>query len=126
MCTILLSINPEYVERIMCGQKKYEFRKNVCKRKVDKIIIYSTSPIMKVVGEAEVEDILIDEPSKIWDITKEESGIDQDFFEEYYRDRKQAVAYKLNHIVKYSHPKLLMDYGITAAPQSFCYIKSNS
>lgn len=28
-----------------------EFRKIECKRKVDKIIIYSTSPIMKVVGK---------------------------------------------------------------------------
>lgn len=123
MCTILLSINPEYVGRIMCGVKKYEFRKNLCKRKVDKIIIYSTSPVMKVVGEAEVEDILVDEPGKIWDITKNDSGIDQRFFDEYYDGRKQAVAYKLSHIVKYENPKMLIDYGISVAPQSFCYIE---
>ncbi len=122
MCAILLSINPEYVERIMCGEKKYEFRKNLCKRKVDKIIIYSTSPVMKVVGEATVEDILVDKPEKIWDITKEESGINLEFFEEYYDGRKQAVAYKLNHVVEYEEPKLLKDYGISAAPQSFCYL----
>ena len=122
MCVILLSINPEYVGRIMCGEKKYEYRKNLCKRKVDKIIIYSTSPVMKVVGEAEVEDVLVDEPGKIWDITKNDSGIDQGFFNEYYDGRKQAVAYKLSHIVKYENPKMLKDYGISVAPQSFCYI----
>ncbi len=32
MCTILLSINPKYVGRIMRGEKRYEFRKNICKR----------------------------------------------------------------------------------------------
>lgn len=122
MCAILLSINPEYVGRIMCGEKKYEFRKNICKKEVDKIIIYSTSPVMKVVGEADVEDILVDEPEKIWNITKEASGVEQAFFDKYYEGRKQAVAYKLNNIVEYEKPKLLKDYGINAAPQSFCYL----
>lgn len=122
MCTILLSINPQYVGRIMRGEKRYEFRKSLCKRKVEKIVIYSTSPVMKVVGEAEVEDVLVDEPQKIWDITKEYSGVEQDFFDEYYDGRKQAVAYKLRHIVEYDVPKALSDYGINAAPQSFCYL----
>ena len=52
MCKILLSINPEHVENIFNGNKKYEYRKIKCKEKVDKIIIYSTAPIMQVVGEA--------------------------------------------------------------------------
>ena len=47
MCSILLSINPEYAEKIMDGSKKFEFRKRKCKRRVDKIIIYSTSPVKK-------------------------------------------------------------------------------
>ena len=81
MCAILLSINPQYVERIMCGEKKFEFRKNVCKRNVDKIVIYSTSPVMKVVGEAEVEEVLVDEPQKIWNVTEEYSGVEREFFD---------------------------------------------
>lgn len=125
MCEILLSIKPEYVNRIMCGQKKYEFRKRQCKQNVDKIVIYSTSPIMKVIGEAQVEKVLVDKPEKIWDITKEESGIEREFFDEYYCGRNQAVAYKLKHIVRYSQPKSLTDYGITTAPQSFCYLPPN-
>lgn len=55
MCKILLSINPNHVENIFNGTKKYEFRKVECKKPVDKIIIYSTSPIKKVVGEALVK-----------------------------------------------------------------------
>lgn len=66
MCAILLSINPNHVENILNGTKKYEFRKKACKRQIDKILIYCTTPIMKVVGEAEVEDILIDNPEVIW------------------------------------------------------------
>ena len=122
MCAILLSINPQYVERIMCGEKKFEFRKNVCKRNVDKIVIYSTSPVMKVVGEAEVEEVLVDEPQKIWNVTEEYSGVEREFFDEYYEGREQAVAYKLKSVVEYDKPKMLNEYGIKSATQSFCYL----
>lgn len=123
MCAILLSINPNHVENILNGTKRYEFRKKACKRHVDKILIYSTNPIMRVVGEAEVEDVLIDNPEMIWKKTEEKSGIDKTFFDQYYEDRDQAVAYKLKNVIKYSEPKELKEYGISSAPQSFQYIE---
>lgn len=122
MCSILLSINPSHVENIMNGIKIYEFRKKACKRHVDKIIIYSTTPVMKVVGEADVDEVLIDKPSEIWKITRKKSGIDKTFFDDYFEDRDQAVAYKLKNITKYSEPKELIELGIKNAPQSFQYI----
>ena len=122
MCSILLSINPNHVENILSGKKKYEFRKKACKRHVDKIIIYSTTPVMKVVGEAQVEDVLIKSPSEIWEITNKQSGIDKSFFDEYFENREEAVAYKLANVVKYKIPRDLKEYGVNAAPQSFQYI----
>lgn len=122
MCAILLAINPQYVERIMNGDKIYEFRKTRCKKKVDKVVIYSTSPVMKVVGEADVADILVDDPRNIWEITEKKSGIEKEFFDMYYAGKNQAIAYKLNHIVRYDVPKDLCEYGIKTAPQSFCYM----
>ena len=110
MCSILLSINPQYVESILNGTKEYEFRKTVCKKHIDKIIIYSTSPIMKVVGEAEVDDILIGDPEMIWQLTKKKSGIDKIFFDEYYKNKTEAVAYKLKNVIKFDSPKTLNDY----------------
>ena len=107
----------------MNGSKQYEFRKRICRRKVDKILIYSTKPIMKVVGEAEVEDILIDEPEKIWEKTKKKSGIDKNFFDEYYLGKSFAVAFKLKNVIKYNNPKELSEYGILNAPQSFQYLQ---
>ena len=36
----ILSIRPEYVDRILSGEKKYEFRKRIFKREdVDTIVI---------------------------------------------------------------------------------------
>lgn len=123
MCSILLSINPSHVENILNGTKLYEFRKKACKRHVDKILIYSTTPIMKVVGEAEVEDVLVDNPETIWKKTKTKSGIDKKFFDQYYANREQAVAYKLKNVIRYGEPKELKEYGVISAPQSFQYIE---
>lgn len=123
MCAILLSINPNHVVNILNGTKKYEFRKKPCKRQIDKILIYSTNPIMKVVGEADVEDILIDVPEIIWNKTKEMSGINKLFFDQYYQNRNIAVAYKLKNVKKYKEPKNLKDFGINTAPQSFQYVE---
>ena len=125
MCAILLSINPNHVENILNGTKLYEFRKKACKRHVDKILIYSTNPVMRVVGEAEVEDVLIDNPEIIWMKTGKKSGINKTFFDKYYENREQAVAYKLKNVIKYSNPKKLKDYGISSAPQSFQYVEES-
>ena len=123
MYNMLISIKPEHIENIFNGSKKYEYRKIRCKQDIDKIIIYSTYPIMKVVGEAKVEKILVDSPDRIWEKTKKYSGIDLNFYQKYFKDRSKAIAYKLTNIKKYDSPKELSSYGIKAAPQSFVYIQ---
>ncbi len=122
MCQMLLSIKPQYVEDILSGKKKYEFRKVRCKQDVGKIIIYATAPIKKIVAEAEVEEILEGSISDIWNITRNFSGISYSFFKQYFKGKDRAIAYKLKNIVEYEHPRTLSDYGLSIAPQSFVYI----
>ena len=63
-----------------------------------------------------------DYPEKIWDLTSIFSGISQEFFEEYYKHKDMAVAYKLGEVKKYKIPKTLKEFGVNCAPQSFVYI----
>jgi len=122
MCSVLLSIHPEHVNNIFIGKKKYEYRKVCCKSNIDRIFIYSTNPVKKVVGEAEVTDVIIGQPNSVWEETKELSGINKEFFDEYYYCSKKAVAFQLGKIIKYDTPKSLEQFGIQNAPQSFIYI----
>lgn len=122
MYQILISIKPEFVKRIMAGEKKFEFRKVECRRTVEKIIIYSTAPVMQVVGEAEVDDILVDIPQFLWEKTSENAGITKEFYDKYYENIHKAIAYKLKNIVEYEKPLKLDDFGVSNAPQSFLYI----
>lgn len=123
MCEILLSINPEHVENIFNGKKEYEYRKTKCRRDIDKIIIYSTNPVKMVVGEATVQSVLQATPNKIWEMTGKKAGIDKEFFDKYYENHGQAVAYHLVNVIKYVKPKQLSEYGLKSAPQSFAYMR---
>ncbi len=123
MCNILMSIKPQYVEKILSGNKKYEYRKNRAKRNdIDKIIIYSTAPIMKVVAEVDIEEIIESTPDILWKKTKLESGITEEFFYKYYKNKTTAVAYKLGNIKIYDKPKSLNDIEVKNVPQSFIYL----
>ena len=45
------------------------------------MLIYATAPIMQVVGEADIREVLVDDPEEIWNRTNEFSGITKDFFD---------------------------------------------
>lgn len=122
MCKLLMSINPEHVTNILDGIKKYEFRKTRCKEGIDSIVIYSTAPIMKIVAEVEVTEIIEGTPQKVWQRTSYAAGIDKVFFDEYYYGKENAVAYALGRIKKYNKPLQLSDFGIKFAPQSYIYV----
>lgn len=123
MADILLSIKPEFVEKIFLSEKKYEFRKIIPNRKVDKIVIYVTRPICRVVGEVFVSSIISGTPQDVWKKTEKYAGIGWEFFYSYFKGCEIAYAYKLGMVHKYYKPQMLSDIGIYMAPQNFLYLK---
>lgn len=122
MSKILFSIKPEYVKEILSGRKKYEYRKIKPKNRVDAIIIYSSAPVMKIVAEVEVEEIIVDEPNKVWEKTKNGFGTNKKLYDEYFKNKNIAVAYKLGEVKVYETPKKLTELGLNHAPQSYVYL----
>lgn len=122
MCQMLLSINPEYVGRILRGEKEYEYRKFRCRSDVNKIVIYATAPQKQVVAEAEISEIIEDNILSVWRQTKERSGVSYPFFRKYYKGKKTAIAYRLKNLTVYDTPMTLHEIGVAKAPQSYCYL----
>lgn len=87
------------------------------------MIIYSTSPIKKVVTKAKIVKVIALSHRKLWKETSAYSGIQKEFFDDYFKDRKIAYAYMLGKITPFNKSKALKDYGISYAPQSFIYVK---
>ncbi|MBC3962322.1 ASCH domain-containing protein [Pseudomonas simiae] len=124
---VLLSIKPEYANKILSGEKKFEFRKvSFTNSEIKTVVIYATKPIGKVVGEFEVLKIYSDSPTNIWKRTKRYAGIDKKYFDSYYEGKSLAVAIAVGAVQEYENPKNLSDIGMgISPPQSFCYIKAN-
>lgn len=105
---------------IKAGRKRFEFRKTIFKDKVEKVYIYASSPVSKVVGEFEPVDILSGTPTEIWKKTKNHSGITEQFYNEYFAGKPIAYAIVIQNLRIYDAPKVLP----FRAPQSFRYIDS--
>ena len=121
----MLSIKPEYVDRILSGEKTYEFRRRIFKRtEVDTIVIYATSPQCKVVGEVKIDGIKTADPESIWLQTGKEGGISKERFMDYFDGRDVAYAIKLGKVKRFVRPRPLSysEPQVHSAPQSFVYI----
>lgn len=125
MKNIILSIKPEFVEKILSGEKKYEYRKKVCKEDVEKIYIYATAPIKMVVGEVEVIGKKRLNKEKLWEKTQKQSGITKEFYDKYFVNCEEGSVYCLGKIIKYEKGKLLQEFGVKVPPQSFVYYKDS-
>ena len=119
----ILSLKPEFVEKIFSGEKQYEYRKVLFKQKVDTVYIYASRPISKIVGEFKIAEIICDTPTNIWKQTKGHSGVTKSFFQKYYDGKDKGVALKIKECKKYE--KTVEPTAIIAnfkVPQSFIYV----
>jgi predicted transcriptional regulator len=123
---VLLSIKPQYAEKIFAGSKRYEFRKTMYKNpEVNTVVVYATRPVGKVIGEFSVSDVHCDSPKRLWQKTKDYSGITENFFQEYFAKRKVGFAIEVGIARRYPTPLDLADVSPNGfAPQSFAYLPS--
>lgn len=121
---ILLSVKPEFANKIFIGEKRYEFRKHTFKQhNVEKMYIYSTAPIKKVIGVVDLENIVMGTPKALWDKCYKTSGISKHDFFEYFKNTYIGYAFEMTNIKKFTppiDPYLDPDFR---PPQSFMYIK---
>ncbi|MEL4360729.1 hypothetical protein AYI83_12660 [Shewanella algae] len=124
----LLSIKPEFVAKIISGEKLFEYRKSIFKRPgVKSVVIYSTMPEGKIVGEFMIGEILAKNPTDLWEETKSSSGINKKFFDEYFNECSVAYAIQIKDFKRYETPidPYKKERGFKA-PQSFKYLDSSS
>lgn len=126
MKKILLSIKPCFVEKILNGSKKFEYRKRIPKdASISQVLIYSSHPVRKVVAEFTIDGYLTDSPDKIWGKTHRNGGIDYVTFNNYYRNKSIGYAYRIKNVKAFSKGKSLFEYGLKCAPQDFCYVEDD-
>ena len=124
---ILLSIKPEYSEKILSGEKKFEFRKRKPKEPVEKVFIYESYPSKNIVGWFTIKDILTGSPDKIWEKCKNHGGIGKKNYFEYCNNQKTIHALEIDNFYQFESPinpfKMISNFK---PPQNFLYLENST
>ena len=121
---VLLSVKPKYAEEIISGRKKYEFRKSIFKREdIEKMYIYSSSPVKKIIATVDIDGILSDSPQKLWEKCHDDAGISEPEFFNYFKNSDVGYAIKISNVQEFPIP--IDPYHLNEdfrPPQSFYYL----
>lgn len=121
---VLLSIKPKYADLILAGSKRVEFRRSWAVQAVSVIVLYSSSPIQKIVGMVEVEEVIFSSPSALWKIcTENGGGLTRKELRSYFSGKSKGVAVMLGKVflpAKQVEPTDVISNFIP--PQSFRYL----
>ena len=121
----ILSIKPGYVEAILEGSKKYEFRKKRFKKDVKEILVYATKPVGKIVCKFHVGKIIEDKPENLWESLKDFSGLKKREFFTYFSGQDKGIAIEIKNVEEFPEPinpeKLFPNFR---PPQSWFYLTS--
>lgn len=121
---VLISVHPKYVSKIMNGTKKVEFRRVWAAQKVTHLVIYSTSPEMKVKATVEIERVLTGGKTALWEVAKEYGGgLTRNELRTYFDGVSKGHAILLSEIKQLKESLSLAEVipGMRA-PQSYVYL----
>ena len=120
---VLLSIKPEFAEKIFNGTKKFEFRRSIFKNlHVKTVVVYASSPTQRVIGEFKIDGILCDGINNLWLRTQKYAGINKKYFFDYFSNKQQGYAIAIKETRIYRKPLALKENFNMLPPQSFSYL----
>ncbi|MBW4505340.1 MAG: ASCH domain-containing protein [Scytonematopsis contorta HA4267-MV1] len=134
---LLLSIKPEYADKIFSGNKTVELRRVRTRLNTgDLVLVYVSSPKKALVGKFEVESISqikLEESendlNQFWHQVKDKAGVTSKEFESYYEGASMVVGIFLKNVERFSMPinlELLREkFPKFYPPQSYRYLKES-
>ncbi len=128
---VLISIQQDYVSKILNGKKTIELRKKPFPANGGvRIWIYSTSPTSAIEATAFVTTVETDTPENIWKKYQNKCGISKDDFDAYFSGSTEAYALHLSNARRLDRKMKLEDIkklseGFTP-PQYYRYVEHDS
>ncbi|MCL4202483.1 MAG: ASCH domain-containing protein [Pirellulaceae bacterium] len=124
---LLLSIRPEFVDKIFAGQKRVELRRRKPRlQSGDMIAVYATKPRCELVGIVRVVAVRQSTPCMLWMTVGSEAGIDRQQYDEYFAGSEAAIGIELADPVRFKRPATLQELRAVwpgfHPPQSYRYL----
>ena len=102
---ILMSVKPEYVEKILTGSKLVEIRKRFSDRRLGaRAVLYASSPQKAIVGEAVVRRITFGSPEEIWEKFGGYIGCSVKDYRAYVGSAAKISAIEFEDVIPYREP----------------------
>jgi predicted transcriptional regulator/DNA-binding XRE family transcriptional regulator len=123
---VVLSIRPQYSDKIIRGEKTVELRRRfpISAPRGTIAYLYSTSPVQAMVGWAEIAGVVKASVSTIWRNYAKPAAIKRTDFDAYFGKLKEGYALKLSNVHPFARKMTLSElrerFGFKP-PQSFLY-----
>lgn len=123
----LMSIHPEYAEKILRGDKTVEFRKKTLRRDVSHVLIYATAPRQMLVGLFEIRCVDEATPEELWSRYAGQGGVGEEAFRSYFASSARGCAIQVGRVFRLQQPTPLSDINpALPVPQSYYYIRAET
>lgn len=123
---VLLSIDPEYAEAILDGEKRFEYRRTVPDRHPPyREVLYATAPVSAAIGAAYVGNVLAMRPIDLVDATVDGTEHDSARVLEYFEGTDFGYAQRIDSTERFDLPlsrEHLCDFGHEPS-QNFRYME---
>jgi predicted transcriptional regulator len=101
--TLLLSIRPEFANKIFEGTKTAELRRTRPRvTRGDWVYVYVAAPVKALRGAFRVAKVIDDLPHRLWHKVKRVAGVTRKQFDEYYKGAERAFAILLEDVQHFS------------------------
>jgi predicted transcriptional regulator len=129
--SLLLAIRPEYVNRLLRGEKTIEIRRRFHRRwRGARVALYASRPDRALVGEATIENVKALSPGEAWESHREQIGCSLEELLAYSGEAAEIFAIELKDVVPYAaklplcQVEYLLEEDLTP-PQSYCELHSD-
>jgi predicted transcriptional regulator len=100
---MLMSIKPEHAAPLLSGIKRVEVRRRFSKEWTGcRVSIYASHPRCSIVGDALMQEVVVDDPDRIWERFADQIGCTREQFERYAHGARQLYAIVLVDVVPYA------------------------
>ncbi len=128
---LLMSVKPEFAERIMKRKKTVELRRRFSTRWLNhRINIYASAPVMSLMGEARIAGVIANKPEVIWERFQDQIGCSREEFDAYATGTDELYAIELDDVRPYRErlPLVQISHWVNedlTPPQSYFTLEKN-
>ena len=127
--TLLLSVRPTFLERLIDGTKTVELRRvRPSVQAGQGVLLYGSSPTMALVASAKVSRIEAATPEGLWPRVREAAGMSRAEYLAYFAGAERASAIWLEQVRAFESPlplrQMRQRWPWFRPPQSYCYVRA--